>query len=37
MDTNRELLEIETALARHDKFNFIKNIVVFNVNGVLNY
>lgn len=34
MDTNRELLEIETALARHDKFNFIKNIVVFNVNGV---
>lgn len=34
MDTNRELLEIETALARHDKFNFIKNIAVFNVNGV---
>ena len=34
MDTNRELLEIETALARPDKFNFIKNIVVFNVNGI---
>lgn len=34
MDTKRDLLEIETGLARHDKFNFIKNIVVFNVNGI---
>lgn len=34
MDTKRDLLEIEVALARHDKFNFIKNIVVFNVNGI---
>lgn len=34
MDTKRDLLEIETALARHNNFNFIKNIVVFNVNGI---
>jgi len=34
MDTKRDLLEIETGLARHDKFSFIKNIVVFNVNGI---
>ena len=34
MDTKRDLLEIETALARHDKFNFTKNIVAFNVKGI---
>lgn len=34
MDTNRDLFEIEVALARNDKFNFVKNIVVFNVNGI---
>ena len=34
MDTEKCLLEIETALARYDKFDFVKNIVVFNVNGI---
>ena len=34
MDTIRTLNEIEIALAKTDKFNYIKNIVVFNVNGL---
>lgn len=33
MDTERSLYEIEIALAKSDKFNYIKNIVAFNVNG----
>lgn len=34
MDTNRTLYEIEIALAKSSHFNFIKNIVVFNINGI---
>lgn len=33
MDTEKSLYEIEVALARSDYFNFVKNIVAFNVNG----
>lgn len=32
-DTSRHLYEIEVALAKYDRFNYIKNIVAFNVNG----
>lgn len=34
MDTKRSLYEIEVALAKENQFNFIKNIVAFNVNGI---
>lgn len=34
MDTKRTLYEIEVALAKTDKFNYIKNIIAFNVNGI---
>lgn len=34
MQTSRSLYEIEVALAKIDKFNFLKNIVAYNVNGV---
>lgn len=34
MDTERSLYEIEIALSKSDKFNYIKNIVAFNVNGM---
>lgn len=34
MDTERTLYEIEVALAKTDTFNFVKNIVAYNVNGV---
>lgn len=33
MDTEKSLYEIEVALAKSDYFNFVKNIVAFNVNG----
>lgn len=33
MDTERSLYEIEVALSKHDAFNYIRNIVAFNVNG----
>lgn len=33
MDTNLSLYEIEIAIAKHDTFNFIRNIIAFNVNG----
>ena len=33
MNTERSLYEIEVALAKSDSFNFIRNIVAFNVNG----
>lgn len=33
MDTNRNLYEIEVALSKTDYFNYIRNIVAFNVNG----
>lgn len=33
MDTERSLYEIEVALAKSDEFNFVRNIVAFNVNG----
>lgn len=33
MDTERTLYEIEVALAKTDKFNYIRNVVAFNVNG----
>ncbi len=33
MDTERSLYEIEVALAKTDVFNYIRNIVAFNVNG----
>lgn len=32
-ETSRHLYEIEIALAKHDKFNFIRNVIAFNVNG----
>lgn len=32
MDTERSLYEIEVALAKSDYFNFVRNIVAFNVN-----
>lgn len=34
MDTKRSLYEIEIALAKYDQFNFIRNIVAYNVNGM---
>lgn len=34
MDTQRSLYEIEVALSKTDYFNYIKNIVAFNVNGL---
>lgn len=34
MSTERTLYEIEVALARSDHFNYVKNIVAFNVNGI---
>lgn len=34
MDTKRTLYEIEVALSKTDNFNFIKNIIAFNVNGL---
>lgn len=36
MDTNRTLYEIEIALSKSEHFNFTKNIVVFNINGISN-
>lgn len=33
MDTERTLYEIEVALSKTDGFNYIRNIVAFNVNG----
>lgn len=33
MDTKRTLYEIEVALSKHDNFNFIRNIIAFNVNA----
>lgn len=33
-DTERTLYEIEVALAKTDDFNFVRNIVAFNVNGL---
>lgn len=35
MDTKRTLCEIEVALSKHDSFNFIRNIIAFNVNGFI--
>lgn len=32
--TSRTITEIEVSLAKHDKFNYIKNVVAFNVNGL---
>ena len=34
MNTERTLYEIEVALAKSDQFNYVKNIVAFNVNGI---
>ena len=34
MNTQRTLYEIEVALAKSEQFNYVKNIVAFNVNGV---
>lgn len=34
MDTQKSLYEIEVAIAKTHKFNYLKNIVVFNVNGI---
>ena len=33
METQCSLYQIEMALAKHDKFNFIRNVVAFNVDG----
>ena len=33
MDTKRNIYEIEVALAKCDQFNFVRNIVAFNVKG----
>lgn len=33
MNTERELYEIEVALSKCDKFNYVRNIVAFNVKG----
>lgn len=33
-DTNRTLYEIEVALAKSQYFNYLRNIVAFNVNGL---
>ena len=34
MDTQRSLYEIEIALSKTDNFNYIKNIIAFNVYGL---
>ena len=34
MDTKRTLYEIEIVLSKNDIFNYVKNIVAFNVNGL---
>lgn len=34
MNTDRSLYEIEVALAKSDSFNFIHNIIAFNVHGL---
>lgn len=34
INTKHTLYEIETALAKSDYFNYIRNIVAFNVNGI---
>lgn len=34
MKTERTLYEIEVALAKSDYFNYVKNIIAFNVNGI---
>lgn len=34
MDTSKTLYEIEVALAKSSYFNFVKNILAFNVNGI---
>ena len=34
MDTSKTLYEIEVALAKSSHFNFVKNIIAFNVNGI---
>lgn len=34
MNTERSLYEIEVALAKTNYFNFVRNIIAFNVNGI---
>ena len=34
MNTSKTLYEIEVALAKSSYFNFVKNIIAFNVNGI---
>lgn len=34
MNTERTLYEIEVALAKSEYFNYVKNIIAFNVNGI---
>lgn len=34
MKTEKTLYEIEIALAKSDHFNYVKNIIAFNVNGI---
>lgn len=34
MNTERTLYEIEVALSKIDSFNFVRNIIAFNVNGM---
>lgn len=34
MNTERTLYEIEIALSKYDSFNFVRNIIAFNVNGM---
>ena len=34
MNTERTLYEIEVALSKSDAFNFVRNIIAFNVNGM---
>lgn len=34
MNTKRTLYEIEIALSKSDAFNFVRNIIAFNVNGM---
>ncbi len=34
MDIKRTLYEIEIDLSKTDNFNYVKNIVAFNVNGL---
>ena len=35
MNTERTLYEIEVALSKSDDFNFVRNIIAFNVNGMI--